>query len=32
VADELVLADDGLTVGRLRDAVVQALGDEGSGS
>jgi tetratricopeptide (TPR) repeat protein len=32
VADEWVLADDGLTVGRLRDAVVQALGDEGSGS
>lgn len=32
VADELVLADDGLTVGRLRDAVVQALGDRDSGS
>jgi chemotaxis protein methyltransferase CheR len=32
VADELVLADDGLTVGRLRDAVVQALGDEESGA
>jgi chemotaxis protein methyltransferase CheR len=27
-ADEWVLADDGLTVGRLRDAVAQALGDE----
>lgn len=32
LADELVLADDGLTVGRLRDAVDHALGDEGSGS
>jgi chemotaxis protein methyltransferase CheR len=32
LADELVLADDGLTVGRLRDAVLHALGDEGSGS
>jgi chemotaxis protein methyltransferase CheR len=32
VADELVLADDGLTVGRLRDAVAQALDDEGGGS
>ncbi|HLZ31835.1 MAG TPA: CheR family methyltransferase [Chloroflexota bacterium] len=30
LADELVLADDGLTVGRLRDAVLLALGDEGS--
>lgn len=32
VADEWVLADDGLTVGRLRDAVVQALGDERLGA
>jgi chemotaxis protein methyltransferase CheR len=31
-ADEWVLADDGLTVGRLRDAVIQALGDERGGS
>jgi chemotaxis protein methyltransferase CheR len=32
VADEWVLVDDGLTVGRLRDAVVQALRDEGPGT
>jgi len=32
VADEWVLADDGLTVGRLRDAVAQALGDQGLGT
>jgi chemotaxis protein methyltransferase CheR len=32
VADEWVLADDGLTVGRLRDAVTQALGDQGHGA
>jgi chemotaxis protein methyltransferase CheR len=32
VADEFVLEDDGLTVGRLRDAVVQALRDEGLGT
>jgi chemotaxis protein methyltransferase CheR len=32
VADELILPDEGLTVGRLRNAVVQALGaDEGTG-
>jgi chemotaxis protein methyltransferase CheR len=32
LADEWVLADDGLTVGRLRDAVRQALGAEGLGA
>jgi chemotaxis protein methyltransferase CheR len=32
VANEWVLVDDGLTVGRLRDAVAQALGDEGLGA
>lgn len=32
VADEWVLADDGLTVGRLRDAVREALGAEGLSS
>jgi hypothetical protein len=32
VADEWVLVDDGLTVGRLRDAVREALGAEGLGS
>ena len=32
VADEWVLPDDGLTVGRLRDAVLQALGDAEIGS
>jgi chemotaxis protein methyltransferase CheR len=32
LADEWVLVDDGLTVGRLRDAVIQALGDAGPGA